>query len=103
MSLCWSWSWGGLLSRCGTLGWSFCRSGLGRSSWLSWGSLDWGGLSWGSSSFLFSLIRSFLLLEIFGEEFLISDMSLLRLEPSIFLGFLVDSLSSDSLLSDKSL
>ena len=107
--LSWSWSWGFLgwgssLSWGGTLlGWS-SGLGWGSLSWsgLGWGSLDWSGLNWGSS-LLLSLIGGLLLLKVLGEELLISDMSLLRLEPSVLLGSLVDSLSSDSLLGDESL
>lgn len=107
--LSWGWSWGFLGWGSGfswgstLLGWS-SGLGWGSLSWsgLGWGSLDWSGLNWGSS-LLLRLIGGLLLLKVLGEELLISDMSLLRLEPSVLLGSLVDSLSSDSLLGDESL
>jgi hypothetical protein len=107
----WSWGWGSFLGWGSGLGWGgtllWGSGGLGWSglSWgsLSWGGLGWGSLSWGSSGLGDSLIGGLLLLEVLGEELLISDMSLLRLEPSVLLGSLHDGLSSDSLLSDESL
>lgn len=102
------WGWGLLL-------WG----GLG-SGGLSWSSLSWGGLSWGSlgggglldwgswglgSNWLWGrfLGGGLLLLEVLGEELLVSDMGLLGLNPVLLLGLLVDNLSSDSLLGDESL
>ena len=102
------WGWGLLL-------WG----GLGGGG-LSWSSLSWGGLSWGSlgggglldwgswglgSNWLWGrfLGGGLLLLEVLGEELLVSDMGLLGLNPVLLLGLLVDNLSSDSLLGDESL
>merc|ERR1719217_1423039 len=79
-SLSWSFGWGSGLS------WN-----LSWSSWLNWSS----NFLWLFSGFLSSFIRGFLLLKIFGEEFLIGDMSFLGLQPSVLLDSLVDGLSSD--------
>merc|ERR1719217_1051437 len=94
-SLSWSFGWGSGLSW--SLSWS---SSLGTFSWgssFSWSSwLDWSSnFLWLFSGFLGSFIRGFLLLKIFGEEFLIGDMSFLGLQPSVLLDSLVDGLSSD--------
>jgi len=90
--------WGGSLSWSGNLGWG------GNLSWggglLGWGS--WGGNLWLNNwgGFLGS---SLLLLQVLGEEFLISDVSLLGFDPGLLLVSLGDDLSSDSLLGDESL
>lgn len=73
---------------------SLLGSGLG--SGLSdndWGS-DWCG---------FGLLGSLLLLEVLGEELLVSNVGLLSSLPLVDLDSLVDDLSSDSLLGDESL
>ena len=88
----WSLGWSG-----GLLGWG--SWGLGWSSSLDW-SLSWG--SWLGGGGL-GLLGSLLLLEVLGEELLVSDMSLLTSLPSVLLDLLVDSLSSNSLLGDESL
>ena len=103
----WGWGlllWGGLGGG-GGLSWSSLSwgslGGSGTLSWgglLGWGSLDWSNWLWGSF-----LEGSLLLLEVLGEELLISDMSLLGFDPLLLLGLLVDNLSSDSLLGDESL
>jgi len=90
-----------------SLGWSF----LFLLGWLGWG-FGW-CFSWSSWLLLFlnnwswswigSLFGSFLFLKIFGEEFFISNVSLLILLPGINSRSLVENLSSNSLLSDKSL
>merc|ERR1712216_27525 len=49
------------------------------------------------------LVSGLLLLKVLGEELLIGDVSFLGSLPSTDLTSLVDSLSSDSLLSDESL
>ena len=100
------WGWGLLLWGGGGLSWSSL-------SWsgLSWGSLggsgllDWGSWGLGSNNWLWGsfLGSGLLLLEVLGEELLISDMSLLGFDPLLLLGLLVDNLSSDSLLGDESL
>jgi hypothetical protein len=105
----WGWSsslgslgWGGSFSWGGNLGWGSNLSGN-----LSWGSdlLGWG--SWGGNLGLNNWGRflggSLLLLQVLGEEFLISDMSLLGFDPGLLLVSLADDLSSDSLLGDESL
>ena len=92
-SLSWSsLSWGGL--SWGSLGWG----SLGGLGWSSWG--NWLGWLWGWVSFLGG---GLLLLQVFGEEFLVGDVSLLGLDPLLLLDSLVDELSSDSLLGDESL
>ena len=75
-------------------------------SGFDWSSFDWGSFNWGSFnlwSWLGGFLGSFLLLEIFGEEFLVGDVSLLVGFPSINSGVLVDDLSSNSLFGDESL
>jgi hypothetical protein len=102
-------SWGGSGLSWGSLGWSGLSWGSLSWSSLGWGGLGWGGLSWGSWglhwlwSWVGLLGGSLLLLEVLGEELLISDMSLLGLDPGLLLVSLVDELSSDSLLGDESL
>lgn len=49
------------------------------------------------------LVSSLLLLEVLGEELLVGDSVLLTGLPVLNLGFLVDGLSSESLLGDESL
>ena len=75
-------------------------------SGFDWSSFDWGSFNWGSFnlwSWLGGFLGSFLLLEIFGEEFLVGDVSLLVGFPSVDSGSLVDDLSSNSLFGDESL
>ena len=49
------------------------------------------------------LLGGLLLLEVLGEEFLVSNSLLLACLPSLLLGSLVDNLSSDSLVGNDSL
>lgn len=79
---------------------------------LGWSGFDWSSFgldwlfSWGSFwlwSWLSGFLGSFLLLEIFGEEFLVSDVSFLVGFPGVDSGVLVDDLSSNSLFGDESL
>jgi hypothetical protein len=84
LGLGWSWS--------GSFGWG---GGLGWGGSFSWGgSLGWGGLlgwgSWGGNnlwlnSWVSFLGSSLLLLQVLGEEFLISDMNFLGLNPLLLL------------------
>jgi len=80
--------------------------------WGSWGwswSLDWGLGDWLGFLLLLEgevelgLLGSLLLLEVLGEELLISDAGLFAGLPSVLLDLLVEGLSSDSLLGDESL
>jgi len=87
---------------------SFSGGGLWWCCLLCWGSLSWSWLHWlwSSSGCLGSLGRfegSLLLLEELGEELLIGNMGVLGGGPSVLLQFLVELLSSESLLGNKSL
>ena len=102
----------GLLGGSGSLG----RGGLGGSNLSGGGGLggssllgsgDGGGgsllLGDGSLGSVLLLVGSLLLLEVLGEELLVSDVSLLGGLPGVNLALLEESLSSDSLLGDESL
>merc|ERR1719231_915342 len=93
-SLSWSLGWGSGLSwslswssSLGTFSWGSGFSALCWGSSLSWSSwLNWSGnFLWFFSGFLGSFIRGFLLLKIFGEEFLIGDMRSLAFNHLSFL------------------
>ena len=91
----------------GGLGWGgFSWSGFSWGGFLGWSGLGWSGFSWGSFwlwGWLSGLLGGFLLLKIFGEEFLISDVSFFVGFPGVDSGSLVDDLSSNSLFGNESL
>lgn len=94
----------GLLGGSGSLSRGGLDGLLSGSSLLGRGSGD-GGLLLGDNGLgsVLLLVGSLLLLEVLGEELLVSDVSLLGGLPGVNLALLEESLSSDSLLGDESL
>ena len=80
--------------------------GLSLGCWLSRFGLvsrwAWGGLLWYGFGVGF-LVGSLLLLKEFGEQLLVGDVGVPGGLPSVFLGSLVECLSSKPLVSDESL